>query len=218
MNIFRLTSNDQIWNNWLTRDEPDEGPVVLKPRFSRLACSRCLDADYDEIFRKGPDPRTRIRARGDFVQTADGYLCMNRRLRDLLVRHHVFGIRFKQIGITDWFLACITGKVEHDRSVYKIGKDLDGYKYCPKCKRPTGLFGIHDFERQIQKPRHKLAFFTTRLPREVFVTEGVVQLLKKAKIKGGMVTRMLNGDEEITYKASVKAGKERWPSHSRMNL
>jgi len=203
-------------------DESDDGPVRPKSQFAKLVCPSCRQADHDAIYRKGADSETRIRARGDFVWTDDNFLCVNRRLHQLLVLNRISGFRSKQIGKSEWFLLNITCRVEHDQSVYQIGEDLDGKRYCAKCRRPTGLFGLHDFESQIQKPTRELAFFTTRPPRldgaEVFVTEGVVELLMESKIKGGMLARMLNADEEAIYEASVKAGKERWPPQSRIRL
>jgi len=161
-------------------------------------------------------------ARGDFMQTDDGFLCVNRRLHNLLILHRVSGVRFKPIGKSDWFVVNITRRVPHDRSVYEIVEDLNGRKYCARCKRPTCVGGIHEFERQISKLPQGLTVFTTQPPRisspAVFLTEGVIQLLVKAKIKGGLLAKLLNSDEERTYKASVKAGKERWPPHSRIRL
>lgn len=203
-------------------NEPDEGPLHPKARFASLVCPSCRQADQGEIYRKGPDPLTRIRARGDFVRTDDGFFCVNSRLRSLLEAHRVLGVKFKRVGTSGWHVMNVTCRVKHEQGVYRVCKGLDGKKYCSKCNRPTSVAGIHEFESQIDKRARALTIFTTQPPLisgpEMFFAEDVVQILKVAKIKGGMFLRLLKKDEETAYKASVKAGKERLPPHSRIWL
>ena len=224
MNTYLLSTNDQLWNNWLVKVQPHNAHVFPRKRFENLVCPKCLQADYDAIYKKGPDKETRIRARGDFILTCDHYHCVNEKLYELLITNKVRGVRFKQIGTSSWYLMNITCRVASDPKVYNVGTDLFGKSHCSACKRILSLAvsGIHEFESQIQKPMSKLTIFTTKPPfltyPWVFMTKDVVDLLVDGGIKGGQVRRLLTADEEKAYKASVKSGKERWPPHSRINL
>jgi hypothetical protein len=215
MRRYLFSPDDQDWNNWLLFVEKDDEPLQVKPKYRTLVCPECLQYDRDKVFRRGFDSELRIRARGDIFQTADGFYCVNERLRGIFQKHRIQGMKLKKLGKGGWYVVSLTLRVNADRRVYKTEKDLDGRKFCPLCKRALSVYGIFEFEKQIDSPKAARALFTTVFDREgvhsspdLLITDDVVKILKEAKIKGGSCDRLWTDEEARTVAAKEKAGAE----------
>src|SRR5690242_15431496 len=102
MNYYRFSPNDQSWNNWLLFTEHRENPPLrIKERYQHLVCPKCRQFDFDAAFKGGFDLDVKIRAKGDIVLTqdpAEGFYCVNEKLRNIIEKKNIKGIRFKVLG------------------------------------------------------------------------------------------------------------------------
>ena len=90
------------WHWWLF-DEPnsgnlivhsciDDGPIVLRKRYKRMACPRCGKVDEYAAIRRGIDEDVRLRSRKDITLTADGFICITPRVVEFFREHQFRGI------------------------------------------------------------------------------------------------------------------------------
>jgi len=219
MNYYQFSPNDQMWNNWLLFDEQKQEPrLLVKDQYKRLVCPKCLKFDYDKAFKAGFDSEIRIRARGDFLESSDGFLCVSEKLKRLIYEQGVCGVSLKPAGKSGWHVVNVTIRVEADQQALKANKPI-----CHSCKRPGSVTGSFYALRQIEVPPKRTAFFTTILERngcdrDAFVTEDVLQMFIKGKFKGGEFHKLLTTEEEAHLTATAAKGKPRWPPHSKIFL
>jgi hypothetical protein len=179
-------------------------PIPPRAIYKDLVCPKCFQADHTQIFKRGFPIDLVINWKDDLVTTNDEFLCLNEKAKAVIEKHKIGGIKLKQLGDTKRYVASITTKVAADKSVYEVGNDIvTGRKYCSACKRALAVTGLFEFERQLSLPRNKRTFFTPEFQRpgrnagtEIFVTEEVVDIFKKAGLKGGSFCRLFSAEEE----------------------
>lgn len=219
MNYYQFSPNDQMWNNWLLFDEQKQEPrLSVKSQYKGLVCPKCLKFDYDKAFKAGFDSEIRIRARGDFLESSDGFLCVSEKVKQLVDAQGVCGVSLKPVGKSGWHVANTTLRVEAEEKVLKTHKPT-----CHACKRPGSVTGSFYALRQIEVPKKPSTFFTTVLERngrdrDVFVTDDIVQIFVTAKVKGGEFQKLLTIEDEAQLTATAAKGKPRWPQHSKILL
>lgn len=179
-------------------------PMPPRAIYKDLVCPKCFQADHAQIFKRGFPIDLVIKWKDDLVTTNDEFLCVNEKAKVVIEKHKIGGIKLKQLGDTKRYVASITTKVAADKSVHKVGEDfVPSRKYCPACKRALAVSGRFEFERQLRLPRNKRTFFTPEFQRpgrnwgpEIFATQEVVDIFKKAGLKGGAFVRLFNAAEE----------------------
>lgn len=194
-------------------------PLPPRAIYEDLVCPKCFQAEHSQIFKRGFPIDLVIKWKDDLVTTNDYFLCLNEKAKAVIEKHKIGGIKLKQLGCTKRYVGSITTKVAADKSVYKVGEDIvTGRKYCAACKRALAVAGLFEFERQLSLPRNKRTFFTPEFQRpgrhqgpEIFATEEVVNIFKKAGLKGGAFRRLFNVEEESNLETDpeipVKARK-----------
>lgn len=201
---YRFDAADQVWNNWLlfTEDEGDEDSndtLRVRPRYKRLICPACHGFDHDRAFKAGFDGEVRLRARGDIIETSDGFYCVS---KDFVAVGRLAGFRgivLKPVGRDGWHVLHVTRRVDSDPRAYRQSK-----RTCPRCGRSADGSGLVEYVSEIQRPPAGSTFFTTKSrrigarysDRDLFATGEVVAALKKAGVKGGTFRRLLDAEEE----------------------
>jgi hypothetical protein len=223
MNYYELVPDDQPWNNWLLFTEHKEPPyVVAEAAYSDCICPKCGKIDHDKAFRIGFEKQRRIRAKGDLLATSEGFYCLSDRAKRVLESERLSGITLKPIPGAGWWVIDVSRRVEADQSAYTLTKPL-----CDYCGRPKEAIGLIRCLNQVRVPNQIGTFFSPvfdragsmNCARDVFVTEDIVSLFKRQKLKGAMFARLLTPTEFAAIKA---AGAEKdplkWPKDSRVVL
>jgi len=224
MKYYWLLPNDLPANRWLIwNDSRETGGLIPKPVFQDLMCSKCWQANHDNIFKRGFEGAGNFKSKRDLVGTTDGFLCISDKVKTLLLRHKVGGFRSKPIGNDGWHVVNVNLKVNAVR-VY-TSEIWKGHRLCPKCKRALATGGGYEYERQISLPKRVRVFFTVihehqgghRGP-DIFVTEDVVKILQGGGIKGCRFNRLMTQEEEKRFKQCCKAGVNPWPADYHIDL
>jgi len=199
--------------------EPKElGPLTPKPVYQDLVCSKCWQANHDEVFKRGFKAAGEFKSKRDLIQTTDGFLCLSEKVRELLIRHRVGGFKIKPIGMDGWYVVNVTKRV-NAVLVYKAAEE------CRLCRRAKQFCGGYEFERQISLPKNPRTVFTVvherqgpHQGRDVFVTGDIVEILQTAGIKGCRFNKMYSSEEENEMKRRRRGGKEWWPPGACIDL
>jgi hypothetical protein len=222
MNFYEFKAHDQRCQNWLLFvPSTEDPPLELKPRYVPYVCRACGKFEHNAIFEEGFDPNTKIQGRGDIIVTDDGFCCFNDKVKNLVQRLKIGGLRWKAVGRTGWYVMNAVLLVNADRSVYKSHKP-----YCNLCKRPDEVTGLFQFESEMQCPKVSRTFFSTifdrqcsgNFDRDIFATGDIVALFKEASIKGGLFDRLFTPAEEAVIRKAIKTGVLRRPAKSRVYL
>lgn len=223
MNSYQFFADDQHYNNWLAHSEQEEAPyVVIRPKYERLLCPKCKRFDHDRVFAEGFEENVRIRARGNIIQTEDGFYCVDSRVKEWVELHHIKGVALKALPGTDWNVMSVTCRVEADRSDYSYSKAS-----CAVCSRSNEITGVILLASRIAAPQCCGTFFAPEFDRvggfsgnrDVFVTEDVVLGFKELGLKGGTFQRLLSAEEEPAFRAAVERKQAfKWPKGARIVL
>lgn len=225
MNYFQFFPNDQVHNNWLMFTEQKTPPyVVLRPRYLDCVCPipNCKKIDHDKAFAEGFDDDIKIRARGDIMDTSEGFTCINDKAKNVIESSGFVGLSLKEIPKTGWWVANVVHRVKADQNAYTITKAV-----CDRCGRPKETIGLIRCLNQIEVPSNTGTFFSPTFDRggsrngdrDLFFTEDIVSIFKQQKLKGGMFTRLLTPAEYADVKAAgAERNPEKWPKGSRVIL
>jgi hypothetical protein len=207
--FYRFSSFDQNDFNWLTRvaDRDRDGYGV---RFSFLSafCTGCGKFDQDAVFKIGFENafvRIRVRKGRNILRTDDGFLCLSGEILKALTKAGVKGFESKPLSTdTDWHVVRITDRRPFDLKVYQTAE-----RTCLKCGRPEWCGGLIQSEREIELPKERFTFFSTDKERgtggyDVFVTDGLCELLRESGAKGGELYKLWTLDEERRLREDPK--------------
>ncbi|GBD36348.1 hypothetical protein HRbin36_01471 [bacterium HR36] len=82
-------------NNRILYNESLESGVVLRPRYAGMRCPSCRKLDeIAAITLNGVDPDVRIRAKSDYLSTADEFICLSKRAYEIVIDHEICGWTF----------------------------------------------------------------------------------------------------------------------------
>ena len=151
----------------------------------------------------------RLRARGDLIETSDGFYCGNAKFVRAVRRGEFAGIALKPVGPEGWHVVNVKRRFAAHPRVYRQSK-----RTCPRCGRPEDGSGLVEYASQIARPAAGGTFFTTKSTRlgarysdrDLFATEDVALALKRAGVKGGTFRRLLNADEEKRARKAERDG------------
>jgi hypothetical protein len=234
MNYYLLGDNDQTQSSWVLYELDPENPgkratsklpavmmqffgpqpdrnMRMKPAYLPACCKTCRRYDDDDVFDIGfADPVT-IRIRGDFGYTQDRVLVISDKLLKALKAARVRGFETKPIGKSGWHALSVTTRVDSKKGVLKPGKPV-----CRTCGRPNGTVGAFQYVSELSVPDEPNTLFTTKTnfhsrlwDRDIFATEDVVSVLKKARIQGGYCNRLWSEEERKQIAENAKQ-KVRW--------
>src|SRR5688572_8658202 len=231
MNIYRLQQKDQLRASWVILSEtepprkrttpagvpptvrrllgsPSEGQLHLKAQYAALVCKTCKRYDAYRMFDLGFDDDVTIRIKGDFAHTDDRVFLVGNRFLDVLKSSDVSGYEVKALGVTGWHALRVTRLVDSEASVIKTSGQP-----CAECGRPREAWGVHEHLGQVSLPTESNTFFTTRkssptpfYDRDIFITEEVVEALKRGGIKGGYCYRLFTTEEWHNMEEDQKKG------------
>lgn len=223
MNYFQFFSHDQEQFNWLIFDAHREPPyLTVKPRYSQHVCPKCIKIDHDRVFEEGFEEGLRIRAKGDFFGSDEGFECVSDNVLRVVEQGGFAGLAFKPIPGTKLHVMNLRRQVDADKNAYKYSKGV-----CEVCKRPKEITGLIKFLSQIKVPDEPRTFFGPTFDRggsmngdrDLFATEDIVLRLKEQRIKGGTFQRLLTTEEESLFKeAAANQVPFKWPRGSRVIL
>jgi hypothetical protein len=215
LTCYRFDEHDQVWNNWLVfaeneREEDPDDPLRVRERYRRLVCQTCFKFDHDLAYNAGFDRDVRIRARGDMIESSDGFHCVNEKFVRAIRRNGFTGLSLKRVGTDGWHAVNVKRRFDPDPRVYGQSK-----RACPRCGRPEEGWGVVEYASQVALPKTRGMFFTTTSgrigmrydDRDLFATADVAMALKKAGIKGGTFNRLLNAAEEAKARIAERAGR-----------
>lgn len=228
MNNYLLGDNDQTQSSWVLYELDPENPgkrapsklppammqffgpqpdrnMRMKPAYLPACCKTCRRYDDDDIYDIGFEEPVTIRVRGDFAYTQDRVLIVSDKFLKALRSARVRGFETKLVGKSGWHALRVTTQVDCKKGVIKPAKPN-----CRSCGRPRRTVGSFQFANELSTPDEPNTLFTTRInfhrllwDRDVFATEDVVAVLKKAGIKGGYCNRLWSEEErkQIAEKA-----------------
>jgi hypothetical protein len=214
MNYHRFTPNDQPSDNWLLHTvHNDEPSVRVREHYKELVCPKCRSFDEDAVFRAGFSQNAKLRVRGDLFESSEDLFCLSSKTVDALKKHNALnGLELKPIGATGWFVANISLRVEANASVYTPTRAT-----CRQCGRPCSVTGSFQHLSEIECPSTERTWFTPKFDRQgyagrdVFVTGDIVTILRSSGLKGGVFERLMNAEEETTFRQSLATGKPKRP-------
>lgn len=222
MRLYTFWPQDQPHFNWLihTQDRERHFP---DPPYRRMVCRKCGKFSYDEVFSFGfneIDPL--IRVRGDIFASDEGFLCINGRFKDLIETERFPGLALKPAGNSGWFVLNVTARFEVRSDVFQVARGP-----CPDCGRNRETLGtVRHLGQLVTRPESETFFSTSTdrqgssySDRDLMLTEGIVDGLKRNKIKGGALHELL--DEELDRKLSIawqRGEKVKFPESSRIRL
>lgn len=194
--------------------------LVIKPRYKRFQCA-CGKIDFDGVFEEGFDSDVKIREKGDFVITLDGFTLATRKVVETIEEKQFYGLSWKAISNADWYVLNVVERVPGDEGAYDRRKPV-----CKVCSRAKVTVGLIVLERQIAVGKVKGAFFSTTFDRggslngnrEIFATEDVLVAFRDAGIKGVTFNRLATEEEESAFKAAKRAGKIYIPPKDRFTV
>lgn len=251
MSYYRLDENDHSRSSWLLFTEGNvstsnrlppklsgsslppviskllgpqpEGPLCLKGRYVSLCCKICGRYSEDEVFDAGFEEPVTIRIQGDFGHTSDRVFVISAKLHKVLSQAGVSGFETKPIGKGGWHALRVVNRVECSKKVIQLVKPV-----CRGCGRAKGAKGIFRYLTQLSVPPVGNTLFTTIASwpqllweRDLFLTQDVVDVLRKAGIKGGYCNRLFTPSEEEEAEAKIKESpKYQWwaPKKSQIRL
>jgi len=223
MNYFQFFPHDQTQFNWLIFIAHREPPyLTVMPRYSKYVCPKCKKIDHEKVFEEGFADGLRIRAKGDFFGSDEGFECFSEEVLRIIEESGFTGLLFKPIPGTKWFVINLRRRVEADNNAYKWSRNV-----CDVCNRPKEVTGLITFLSQIRVPQEAKTFFGPTFDRggsmngdrDLFVTEDIVFRFKEKKIKGGMFQRLLTAEEESLFKeACASRVPFKWPKGSKVVL
>ena len=199
---------------------PPEGDLQMKPEYLPLCCKTCGRYDEDAIFRTGFREPVRIRIKGDFSHTEDRIFVVSDKFLQVVRKAKVRGFEVKPIGKSGWHAFQVTERVPCSKRVMKLVEP-----FCPECKRAETTTGLFEHLSQLTLTKQTNTFFTTKTgwpsmlwDRDIFLSEDVVQALKKGGIKGGYCNRLWTDEEVRTAEEKRKQGKKWKPPGSTVLL
>ncbi len=155
MNYFQFFSHDQEQFNWLIFDAHRDPPyLTVKPRYSQHVCPKCIKIDHDRVFEEGFEEGLRIRAKGDFFGSDEGFECVSDSVLRVVEQSGFAGLAFKPIPGTKWHVMNLRRQVDADKNAYKYSKGV-----CEVCKRPKEITGLIKFLSQIKVPDEPRTLF-----------------------------------------------------------
>jgi hypothetical protein len=187
--------------------------VRMKPQYHHLCCRKCGRYDSDKVFEVGFDDPVTMQFKGDYGHTLDRMFVINGRFLKVLKGKKVGGYETKPLGKSGWHALRVTLLVSHADGVMKTQKPL-----CSECGRPRENFGLFKYQRELSLPSQPDSFFTTRTgwpsahgcDRQIFISEGVLQVLREAGIAGGYCTRLWTDEELKKQKEMARQGTPFW--------
>lgn len=200
MKLYILWPDDQRAYNWLIMRYVH--PRGREPRFTPLSryqkyvCGSCGRISFDDVFASGfPVSATKLRAKGDLLITDDGFWCVRQNVVELFQKEQIDGIHFNRISDTDWYVLNISRRLPIVNDVYKEVGEL-----CPGCGKSTEIIGCVVLREQILETPPRRSVFTTGPSREhsdrdVLVDREIIDLMVRARIKGGTATLIPSAKE-----------------------
>jgi hypothetical protein len=170
--------------------------MTLRDRYTSLACDRCGKFDEYEALRLGVDNDVVVRGRRDFVDTADGAICVSDRFKRVFESEGIRGIDFVPLKGGRYFVVRPT-------VIAPVDPATCGIKYigepCPLCGRYRESIYPPRID-SMTKPEDPMTVFSPSIRlesgmcrfAEVYITDQVASLLKPHNLRG------------IHWKASAK--------------
>jgi len=222
MRLYIFWPDDQKDFTWLVHTQNRDGHVP-NPPYDALICPRCGKFSFDDVFKLGfEEINPVIRARGDIFSSDEGFRCVNSRFRDLIEAQAFPGLAMKPIGRTGWFVVNVTTRFDVRSDVFQVVRGP-----CQDCGRPRETLGaVRHLGHLITRPDAE-TFFSTRTDRhgssyadrDLHLTEGIVQELKRNKIKGGGLDELLSEEEDAKLSQAWQRGEKiKFPKGSRIVL
>jgi len=222
MKLYNFSPSDQLSDTWLFHVWDGETNVP-DPPYEALVCRRCGRFSYDDVFALGfENVSPFIRVKGDIFRADEGFLCINSRFRDLIEAHQFPGLALKPAGKTGWSIINIVPRFDVTEDVFQKARP----ELCRECKRPEILGGVRHLGQLKTLPPND-TFFSTRTDRQgsgasdrdLLLTEGIVQVLRHNKIKGGLLEQLLSEEEETKLSQAWQRGEKiKFPKGSRIVL
>jgi hypothetical protein len=185
-----------------------DGEMRMKPEYLSLCCKKCGRYDEDSVFEVGFSDPVTLRIKGDFTHTQDRMFVVSDKLLRVLRKAKTGGFESKPVGKSGWHALRVTLQVDCAEGVLKPADP-----YCEECGRPDGAVGSFDHASQINCPEYGATFFTTKVnyhrrlwDRDIFITEGVLKVLKENGIKGGYCSRLWTDEEVLTAEQKSELG------------
>lgn len=236
MNCYKLVEKDQPRSSWAIHDRvkslpmhqkrpelpsviyrffgpESEGEMQMKSEYRSLRCKTCGCYDDDSVFNIGFFDPVIIRIKGDFAGTQDRVFAISDKFLKVIKNAKTYGFETKPIGTTGWHAFRVTERVDCDESVMSLLEP-----FCLECNRPDRVPGTFEYSKQLSLPARSNTFFTTKKgwakpfhDRAIFLTEDVMQILKKGGVTGGWCNRLWTDDEVQVGLEKAKQGKKWTP-------
>jgi hypothetical protein len=232
MNYYSICLPDQPKTSWVLHDlvktlpkhkralpasfyrffPPPDAEVQMKARYQVLCCPKCGKYDADAIFESGFEEPVAIRFKQDMGLTDDRVFVLNDKCLQVLKKAGVAGFETKPIGKSGWHPLRVTALVESVKGLLQPSK-----KKCPECGRAADAGAWIWQIKQISLPKEPNTFFSTRMSsaalsfqdRTLFITQDVLEVLKKGGIKGPHCERLWT-DEELQRKEQEQKKGKNW--------
>jgi hypothetical protein len=221
MTYYQFTPDDQQCSNWLLFEEKSKfGDVAVKSAYREFVCERCMSIAHDRAFAVGFEKGAKVRAKGDFFFSSDGFLCVSEKVKQVIDSLGYGGLVLKIIPDTKWYVVNVTLRVDADQGAY-TGKNR--CNVCDKARQYGRIICLV----QIDAPQQSGVFFTpvfdrggsTNAERDFFATEDIVAEFKRQGLKGGLFSRLLTPSElEAVKAARAEFNPSKWPKGSHVFL
>lgn len=210
-NYFHLCTYDERGNNFITlRDNLDGGPLIYCAYLDCL-CPTCRSIDRTALFARKHGleggPKIRVSKGRELAEAHDGFLHIKNRVLELLQKHGVAGFETRPVPYTEWHVFRATHRVAYKEFVEKREKPP-----CKTCGRGA-YYGSASRLREINLPEQDNTFFAPELERtncyDVYLTERVALMLKSEGVKGGLLTRLLDDEEDRVLRSGTPSARRK---------
>lgn len=188
MKYLRLISSGDFVDTWVYfYMHPVLNRMTLRDRYAALACSKCRKFDEYEALLLGIDDDVRIRARRDFVRTAEEAICVGTRFKQVFEEEAIRGIDFIPLSDGKFFVVRPT-------VIAPVDPATCGIKYIGEPCSVCGRYRESIYPPRIAsmtKPDDPMVVFSPALRTErrcrfaeVFMTELVAEKLRRHDLRG----------------------------------
>ena len=186
--IYGLWSVDDEASHWLFYCDDRQNRLVVRPEYRDLTCSGCGKVNESEALRRGVSTGFVVRSQKDWIGTAEGWVCVSQRFRDVVEQNDIGGLSFLTIpSNSGHFVVEFTCLVSTNAD--KAGFD---------CKNPCVVCGryqeklVGPFLESMTLPEAKKTVFVSEQANEnvkaayrpAFADRMVVKLLRESNIVG----------------------------------
>lgn len=208
---FQFSTYDERDNNYVTlRDNLDGGPLIYCAYLDCI-CQTCRSFDRAALFARKHGleggPKIRVSKGRELAEARDGFLLVKNRVLDLLQKHGVAGYETRPVPYTEWHVFRVTTRVAYKEFTPKREKQP-----CKICGRGA-YHGTASRLREINLPAQDNTFFAPELERtnsyDVYLTERVALMLKSEGVKGGLLTRLLDNEEDRVLREGTPAARRK---------